>query len=88
MKREEFLGWARTGAIVRLMEIKDETDKIFQAFPELKLAPRQDNSALKSESAAAATRSTHKHRRLSAKARKAISRRMKKYWAEQRKTQG
>lgn len=72
---------ARTGAEETLRRLRAEIIAIERTFPELELPRRrrQLRASLKS-----ATNST---RRMSAAARKAVSQRMKRYWAERRKAQ-
>jgi len=70
---------ARRGAEVALEELRAEIVAIERTFPELRLSARR--RAL-GRSVRAATSRT---RRMSAAARKAVSARMKKYWAERRK---
>jgi hypothetical protein len=70
---------ARRGAEVALKELRAEIVAIERTFPELRLSARR--RAL-GRSVRAATSRT---RRMSAAARKAVSARMTKYWAERRK---
>jgi hypothetical protein len=72
---------ARTGAEETLKRLRAEIIAIERTFPELELPRRrrQLRASLKS-----ATNST---RRMSVAARKAVSQRMKRYWAERRKAQ-
>jgi hypothetical protein len=72
---------ARTGAEETLKRLRAEIIAIERTFPELELPRRgrELRASLKS-----ATNST---RRMSAAARKAVSQRMKRYWAERRKAQ-
>lgn len=70
---------ARAGAEEALKSLRAEMIAIERAFPELALP--QKRKALK-RSVASATRRT---RQMSAEARKAVSDRMKRYWAERRK---
>jgi hypothetical protein len=72
---------ARTGAEEVLKRLRAEIVAIERTFPELALPRRR--RALKRSVAAATTRS----RQMSAQARKAVSQRMKRYWAERRKAQ-
>ena len=72
---------ARTGAEVTLKRLRAEMIAIERAFPELRL--RQGRRAVR-RSINDATAST---RTMSAAARKAVSARMKRYWAERRKAQ-
>ena len=72
---------ARAGAEAALQNLRAEIIAIEQAFPEL--AIQQTRRAL-GKSLTDATRRT---RTMSATARKAVSQRMKRYWAERRKAQ-
>jgi hypothetical protein len=72
---------ARTGAEVTLKHLRAEIVAIERAFPELRLP--QTRRVLRQTIKDATTRT----RRTSAAARQAISRRMKRYWAERRKAQ-
>ena len=70
LSREQLRRLARLGAQARLEELKREEAAIRQAFPDLG----------RTVSAGGRRRS-----RMSAAARKAVSERMKKYWAARRK---
>jgi len=72
---------ARIGAEVTLRRLRAEIVAIERAFPELKLPVRrrQVRRALQ--------RASTKTRTMSAEARRAVSERMKRYWAERRKAQ-
>jgi hypothetical protein len=72
---------ARTGAEVTLNRLRAEIIAIERAFPELRLA--QGRRAAKRSIKDATTQA----RTMSAAARKAVSARMKRYWAERRKAQ-
>jgi hypothetical protein len=86
--------WAVKGAEQRLAEIADEARAIFQTFPELRKQGRGFELGTPgrkgARAAAAAGEAAPKRRRsrMSAAARKAVSARMKKYWAERRKQKG
>ena len=72
---------ARDGAKATLTRLRAEIIAIERTFPELALTgPRK---ALRKSVATAGKRT----RRMSAAARKTVSQRMKKYWAERRKAQ-
>jgi hypothetical protein len=77
-------GLARLGAQARLAELVAETDAILKAFPHL--LPQTERS---SQRAAAGTvtgqRKRRRYHRMSPAERKAVSQRMKRYWAERRK---
>jgi hypothetical protein len=72
---------ARTGAEVTLKRLRAEIIAIERAFPELRLPERR--RAVRRSIKQATTRT----RTMSAAARKAISARMRRYWAERRKAQ-
>jgi len=70
---------ARAGAEATLKELRAEIIAIERTFPELAL-PRRRRAVRQSLEAAGA-----RTRRMSAAARKEVSVRMKRYWAERRK---
>jgi hypothetical protein len=72
---------ARTGAEVTLKRLRAEIIAIERTFPELALSRRR--RAVRR----AVKEATRRTRRMSAAARKALSERMKRYWAERRKAQ-
>jgi transposase len=72
---------ARTGAEVTLKHLRAEIIAIERTFPELRL--KQGRRAVRRSLEKAATRT----RTMSAEARKAVSARMRRYWAERRKAQ-
>lgn len=72
---------AHTGADVTLKRLRAEIIAIERAFPELRLPQRR--RAVRRSIQKATTRT----RTMSAAARKAISARMRRYWAERRKAQ-
>lgn len=76
MGREALKKLALLGARARLEELRQEEAAIRSAFPELFRGGR---------SAAAAAPRKGRRRGMSAAGRKAVSERMKKYWAERRK---
>jgi hypothetical protein len=78
---EQLRDLARDGAKVTLSRLRAEIMAIERTFPELAL--RGPRRALRNSVATARKRT----RRMSAAARKAVSQRMKKYWAERRKAQ-
>lgn len=79
MDRTELVRLARLGAEARLIALERERSEILRNFPELK-----NGRASRSATAAPGRRRPH----MSAAARKAVSIRMKKYWASRRKAQG
>lgn len=85
LSRDELQLLARMGAKSRLEELRREEASIRRAFPEL-FRGRGRQAAL--DGASAGTRGSGRRRRrgrMSAAARKAVSARMKKYWAARRK---
>jgi hypothetical protein len=70
---------ARAGAAEAIQRLRAEIEAIERTFPELAL-PKTRQAVRRSLEEA--TRNT---RRMSAAARKAVSERMKRYWAERRK---
>ena len=72
---------ARTGADVTLKHLRAEIIAIERAFPELRLSQRR--RVVRQSIKAATTRT----RTMSGAARKAVSARMRRYWAERRKAQ-
>ena len=72
---------ARTGAEVTLSRLRAEIIAIERTFPELRLAQRRRSVR---QSVRRVTTTT---RKMSAAARKAVSARMRRYWAERRKAQ-
>ena len=78
---ERFRAYARAGAEARLSGLRAEVAAIELAFPELAAATPVTRTA----KITAAPRPRRGPRRMSAEARKAVSVRMKKYWAERRK---
>ena len=72
---------AHTGAEVTLKRLRAEIIAIERAFPELRLP--QGRRALRRSIREATTRT----RTMSVATRKAVSARMKRYWAERRKAQ-
>ena len=72
---------AVTGATTLLKQLRAEIVAIERTFPELAL-PRRRREARRAMKTASTTT-----RQMSAAARRAVSDRMKKYWAERRKAQ-
>ena len=77
LSRSEMKRLARLGAKARLEELRAEEAAIRRAFPDLFRG---------GASAGGASGSTRRRRGMSAAARKAVSERMKKYWAARRKS--
>ena len=88
LNTEQLRRLARLGAIARLEQLQQEEAAIRAEFPEL--FGRGRRAAGRGNSAAGVTgRGRRRGRRpMSAAARKAVSERMRKYWAERRKAKG
>jgi len=72
---------ARTGAEALLKQLRTEIIAVERTFPELKLSGKRRAVSRSLKNAG------RRGRRISEAARRAVSRRMKKYWAERRKAQ-
>lgn len=75
---------ALSGAKTRLAELREETDALLKAFPQLKVAIKttKTQEAKKAEPPAATRKPAANW---TAAQRRAVSERMKKYWAARRK---
>jgi hypothetical protein len=73
---------AKRGALARLAELKDEEAAILRAFPELRRGARHNTNDGTTVLPSARKR---RRRRMSAAQRRAVSVRMKKFWAARRK---
>ena len=85
LSRDEMRRLARLGAKSRLEELKREEASIRRAFPDL-LRGRASQGAASDGAAPRGGTRRRRRSRMSAAARKAVSERMKKYWASRRKT--
>lgn len=96
LSKDDMRRFARLGAMRRLEDIRAEEAAIRAAFPELfsgdRPAPRGAKAATSptgasapAASARAAAKKTRKRSTMSPAMRKAVSERMKKYWAGRRK---
>jgi hypothetical protein len=81
MTADQLRELARTGAEFTLKRLRAEIIAIERAFPELAL-PQRRRAARR-----AIKQAKRRARSMSTAARKAVSERMKKYWAERRKAQ-
>jgi len=81
LNQEQLRRLARLGAIARLDELKQEEAAIRKEFPDIFGRGRK----IAGGKAAAAGTSRGRKRAMSAANRKAVSERMRKYWAERRK---
>jgi hypothetical protein len=90
LRGEELQRLARMGAATRLEQIERERLSILRAFPDLarrRPARTGEETADADGAGAAPAKRTRRRRRnnMSAEARRAVSERMKKYWADRRK---
>jgi hypothetical protein len=85
LSRQELQRLARLGARARLEELRVEEAAIRRAFPDLFRGGRGRSQASAASQNAAPARRRRSRSRMSAAARKAVSDRMKKYWAERRR---
>jgi hypothetical protein len=86
LNRNDLRKFARLGAKARLEQLRQEEASIRRAFPDL--FSRGAGAAASAGDAAAAAPARRRRSRMSAAARKAVSERMRKYWAERRKAKG
>jgi hypothetical protein len=92
MATSDLRSWAVKGAEQRLGEIAEEAKLIFQTFPELRHRgrgfdlPTASATAGRDVEPAANATPRRRRRKMSAAARKAVSARMKRYWAKRRKS--
>lgn len=80
LNRDQLQRLARLGAQARLVELRQEEAAIRAAFPDLFGGRGRGRKA-----AAAAPAGRRRRRGMSAAGRKAVSERMRKYWADRRK---
>jgi hypothetical protein len=85
LNQEQLRRLARLGAVARLEQIRAEEAAIRGEFPELFGRGRREERSVSPPAAKAAGR-RRRRRKMSAQARKAVSERMRKYWAERRKS--
>ena len=83
LNTEQLRRLARLGAIARLEQLKQEEAAIRAEFPEL--FGRGRRATTEADTAKPARR---RRRKMSSEARKAVSERMRKYWADRRKGKG
>jgi hypothetical protein len=90
LNRDQLQQLARLGAQARLEELRREEAAIRAAFPDLSAGRGRGRRrrAAAAEPASAPTGRRRRRRSMSAAARKAVSDRMRKYWAERRKAKG
>jgi hypothetical protein len=81
LNTEQLRRLARLGAIARLEQLKQEEAAIRAEFPELFGRGRR-------AAVADVAKPGRRRRKMSSAARKAVSERMRKYWAERRRSKG
>ena len=86
LSQEQLRRLARLGAVARLEQLRQEEAAIRAEFPELFGRGRDAARAAAPTGAPAKNGGVRKRRRMSAEMRKVVSERMRKYWAERRKT--
>lgn len=84
LNREELRRLARLGALARLAQLREEEVAIRAEFPELFGRGRNEN-AVSAVSVPAAGKGRRRRRSMSVAARKKVSERMRKFWAERKK---
>ena len=81
--------YARRGAEARVSELTAELDSIFSAFPDLRRGRGRGRVAVSGGIASdGAPRRRRRRKPMSASQKRAVSIRMKKYWADRRKAAG
>jgi hypothetical protein len=90
MDQQEIRRLAKIGAGVRLAELERERAALLRVFPGLRaVSAVSSRTSSASDGAKAAGPAVRRRRRgMSAGARKAVSLRMKRYWAKRRKAEG
>jgi len=83
LSQEQLRRLARLGAMARVEQLRAEEAAIKSEFPELFGRGRREQAANGQAAAGRRQRAA-----MSAAARRAVSQRMKKYWAERRKAKG
>jgi hypothetical protein len=84
LNQDQLRRLARLGAVARLEQLRQEEAAIRAEFPELFGRGRRDPG--NSKPAAGTGREGRRRRSMTAANRKAVSERMRKYWAERRKS--
>lgn len=88
LNTDELRRLARLGAIARLEQLKQEEAAIRAEFPELFGRGRRAAITVSAAAAAAGTGVRRRRRTMTPAQRKAVSERMRRYWAERRKAKG
>jgi hypothetical protein len=90
LDQEQLRRLARLGAVARLEQLRAEEEGIRREFPELFGGTARGRRGRKAaaEAPEAPARRRRRRKPMSASARKAVSERMRKYWADRRKAKG
>jgi hypothetical protein len=89
LNQEQLRRLARLGAVARLEQLRQEEAAIRAEFPELFGRGRRAGANGQAPAGRAEGAGRRRRRRgMSASQRKAVSQRMRKYWAERRKAKG
>ena len=92
MARFDLKDLARRGAELRITELQEELAAIYSAFPDLRTRrTARSNGRVPAPTVAAADSAApraRKRKEMTVAERKAVSLRMKKYWAERRQAKG
>ena len=86
MDQQELRRLARIGAAARLEQLDRERAVLLRSFPGLRAATTSSDAD--EDRVAPGTPAKRQRRNMSAARRKAVSVRMKRYWAERRKAKG
>jgi hypothetical protein len=88
LNTEQLRRLARLGAIARLEQLRQEEAAIRAEFPELFGRGGRRGARASAAATGGARKRRQRRRTMSAANRKAVSERMRKYWAERRKSKG
>jgi hypothetical protein len=83
---EQLRRLARLGAVARLEQLRQEEAAIRSEFPELFGRGRRAAAAIAAEKPARGRKRRGNRKPMTAAQKKAVSERMRKYWAERRKS--
>ena len=86
MDRQDLRRLARIGAAARLAELERERAALLRDFPELRSGSAQSRRGARGGETAGTPPVRRGRRSMSAAERRAVSLRMKRYWAQRRKT--
>ena len=87
MARFDLREYARRGAETRVNELTSELEQIYRTFPELRRGAKKGTRGAAAAGAAVGVSTRRRRKPMTAAQKRAVSLRMKKYWAERRKAQ-